>query len=443
MKVWQRPFFSLLAVFSLLGLFAWWIFQAASLPPVLRDLFQEDEAVMVAATPLSEEEKWQAELAKLPAPPQEHPPEVTALLERLRNLPPIPYVLATALAREAATPADQTPPPWTEDELGALTEVQQAYLRAWEPFLQGPAPDWPKYPDSILLFRSSFLLLGLQGEITKLMTYRPGKKKQPSLFTEPQEVPELMLPLLRHCRNLGSLRFGQLSWNFSETIRTTTLTAECLGGLASEMTYPREFLENLRRMVGPAPTLLDLRAGLLADRAFFLRTADFLGSLPPSTPADAALFCLLQDKKDTDQYLQLCGNPQTAAQLAAQLRLDAEQLEILRQKTFLAAPAWRQWLSGDPGRGLSPLLAQGLEGFRQFEDARMSYLVALAGLDARLAWEQGGVSAVRRIPDPAKPGAFLTVEEIPEGLRILSVHIPSGKTTPVSYVLPTPAGNGR
>ena len=430
-------------MFFILGLFAWWTFQTVSLPPALRNLFEEDQAMAEAATPPSEEESFLAELNRLPAPPQEHAPEVASLLERLKNLPPIPYGLANALARDAATPQGQPPPPWSPEEISALENIRQAYLQAWQPFFGGPAPDWSRYPDSILLFRSTGFLLGQTPKVAELMSYQPGQRRRTSFLTNPEEVPELMFPLLRQCRNLGAIRFGVLQWELSETVCTADLIAGGVGRLLSDSGVSRPWLENLRASLAPAPTMLDLRASLAADRALFVRTADYLESLPPATSARAGLFRLLGDEQDTRWYLRSTGNPETAHQLGAQLRRDAEQLEILRQKTFLPGPAWRQWLSEDPGQGLNPLLAKGLGGFREFENVRMTYLVALAGLDARIAWEEGGLSAARRIRDPAQPGSFLQVEESPEGVRITSAHVSAGETTPASFVFPGPAEIGR
>ena len=438
MNFWQRPFFQLLAIFFILGLFAWWTFQTVSLPPALRNLFEEDQAMADAATPPSDEESFLAELSRLPAPPQEHAPEVASLLERLKNLPPIPYVLANALARDAATPKDQKPPPWTPEEISALEKMEQAYLGAWQPFFAGAAPDWSRYPDSILLFRSTGFLLGKDLKLAELVTYQPGTSRRATFVYNPEEAPELMFPLLRQCRNLGTIRFGVLQWEFSETVRTAELTASGVGSLVSEPGLPGGWLEGLRAGLAPAPSLQDLRAGLAADRALFLRTADFLEQVPPGTSARAGLFCLLQDENDTRWYLRSLGDPATASQLGAQLRRDAEQLEILRQKTFLPGPAWRQWLSEDPGQGLHPLLAKGLGGFLAFENVRMSYLVTLAALDARIAVEEGGWEAARRVPDPAKPGSFFQAENTEEGLRLTSAFVPKGTTNALSFLLPAP-----
>lgn len=442
MSFWRRPFFQLLAVFFSLGLFAWWTFHIVSLPPSVRNLFTEDQAIVAAATPLTPEEEWQKAVAKLPPGPQNHPPEVTALLDRLDRLPPTPYVLANALARDKATPPGQTPPPWTGQELSALQETQQAILDAWEPFFLGPPPDWPRYPDSVLLFRSTGLLLDRNPEMKELLTYRPGGNPRLLDPPRPEETPELMFPLLRQCRGLGAIRFGTLPWEFSDTVNTADLTVTGIIRLVSTPGITRPWLESLRAGLAPAPTMSDLRVGLAADQALFARAADYLEGLPPATSAPAGLVRYFQNEENARWYLQGAGNPKSAAQLAGQFRRYAEQLEVLRQKTFLAGPAWRQWLSGDPGQGLDPFLAQGLGGFRAFENVRMNYLVALAVLDARIAWEAGDLSAARRIPDPAQPGAFLQVVEKPEGVRITSAHVPFGETNPVFWQIPTGAEIG-
>ena len=77
----------LFSIFLILGIFAWWTFRVVSLPPTLRNLWNEDQAIAEASTPPAKEEKWRIELAKLPAPPEEHAPEVSALLLRLQRLP--------------------------------------------------------------------------------------------------------------------------------------------------------------------------------------------------------------------------------------------------------------------------------------------------------------------------------------------------------------------
>lgn len=372
----------------------------------------------------------------LPPPPQDHAPEVAALLARLNNLPPVPYLLANALARDQATPAPQPPPPWTSQEISALEEMQQAFLNAWEPFFQVPPPDWPKYPDSILLFRSTGFLLFRYREATDLLTYQPGRGNRPGDLPRPEDAPELMFPLLRQCRNLGAIRLGIVPWEFSDTVRITDLKAAGVARLVSTPGISSAWLERLRAGLPAAPTMLDLRAGLDADRALFSRAADYLESLPTATSAHAGLARYFQNEVDARWYLRAAGNPDSAAQMAGQLRRGVEQLEFLRQKTFLAGSAWRQWLSGDPGQALESLLAQGLAGFRAFENVRMNYLVALSALDARIAWEKGGLAAARQVPDPARPGSFWTVAETPEGPRITSAHVPEGETSPASYRLP-------
>jgi hypothetical protein len=58
-------------------------------------------------------------------------------------------------------------------------------------------------------------------------------------------------------------------------------------------------------------------------------------------------------------------------------------------------------------------------------------------LDARIALEEGGVNAARRIPDPARSGSFLQVEEIEGGIRISSFYTPEGQTDALSFLVPS------
>ena len=436
MKLWERPAPRLLAVFFLLGLFAWWIFGVVSLPPSVRNLFEEDQAVVSAATPEPEEERFRKEVLRLPSPPRDHAPEVVALLQRLQNLPSLPYILEVALQRDAATPQGGAFTPWNETELQTLREVQTAYLNAWEPFLSGPKPDWVRFPDSILLFRSSFFLLKLNQRLADLLTYQPGQADQRRFTSDPRQNPEFFLSLLRQCRTLGAVRFGQLQWEGTETVRAAELMTQCVAEILAEPDFPLPALVTIRANLTPAPDLSEMRAGLSADRSLFLRTAEYLESLPPSASAQAGLTRLLQSDFESEWYLARAGKPASAQELGALLRRDASQLGLLEQKTFLPAPAWRQWLSGNPGVGLSPLLAQGLGGFLEFEATRSAYLVTQAALDARISWEQAGIEAVRKIPDPARPGSFFRVEESDEGVRLFSSLVRAGDTNNLSFLFP-------
>ena len=435
MRVWERPFVQLLAVFFLLGLFAWWTFQTVSLPPVLRDLFVEDEAIATAATPATEEEQFQQELARLPSPPENHAPEVAALRERLRNLPPIPYIVSNAMTRDAATPQDETPPAWSDLELQSLRSIQAAYFAAWEPFLSGPAPDWKSFPDSILFFRSkNNPSLGTSKDYARILRYLPGGESEPPSWT----WVEFSVKYLRQTWGVGAVRLGGdlSSWSTTDTVSTAEKAGKITASLIAQENYPLEDLQALRSILPAEPSLENLRNGLDGDRSLFLRMADFLESLPPSTAARTGIVKWLPDDSDADWYLRNAGQPPLAKDLASLLRQDAEQLEILRQKTFLPGPAWRHWLSGNPGAGLTPLLAQGLGGFKEFEAIRQAYRVTQAALDARIALEEGGVNAARRIPDPSRSGSFLQVEETESGIRISSFYIPEGQTNGLSFLVP-------
>ena len=436
MRVWERPAIQMLALFLGLGLFAWWTFRTVSLPPVFRNLIEEDEAIAVAATPLTEEQQFQQELARLPAPPQNHAPQVADLLTRLRNLPPLPFLLQAALQRDATTPPGQEPAPWNEAELQALREMQSVYLAAWEPFLSGPAPNWARFPDSVLVFRSRSFLLEEQRKIADLTGYQPGQINQRSFSSDPRDYPEFLVPLLKQCRRMGAIRFGQLRWEVSETIRVAQLTQESLERLVNAPGVPLQRLENILMDVAPAPDLPEIRDGLSADRALFLKTAEYLESLPSSTSAKAGLARWLQDDSDAGWYVDRAGQPASAKELGSLLRRDAAQLEILRQKTFLPGPGWRQWLSGDPGAGLSHLLSQGIDGFIDFEMSRATYLLTQAALEARIALEKNGLKAARRIPDPTRPGTFLQLVQAEEGVRISSSYVPAGETNSVYFFVP-------
>lgn len=425
----------LFSIFLILGIFAWWTFRVVSLPPTLRNLWNEDQAIAEASTPPAKEEKWRVELAKLPAPPEEHAPEVSVLLLRLQRLPPIPYALQTALQRNASTPEGQTFPPWNEEEKQALRESLAIFYEAWQPFLSGPVPDWKSFPDSILLFRSQNQpfwknILAYQ----KLVEIDTGNPEQ----TVSARRLGFYLSYLRQIRNLSAIRFGwDLSdWSKSETISTCEITARFLQGTAFDGEYSLNDLRGFRAALAPAPSLEDLRSGLDADRSLYLRTADYLAALPAGTEAKPALRRWLGNDSDTSWYFTKAAEPVTAADLAERLRRDAEQLELLRQKTYLAGPAWRHWLSGDPGAGLSPTLAQGLGGFQDFEKVRMEYLITQRALDARIALEEGGLPAALRIPDPARPGSLLMIEKSPEGLRVSSRYIPPGETNSLSFIFP-------
>ena len=440
MKTWERPTPRLLAIFFFLGLFAWWTFRTVSLPPLVRSLFEEDQAMATAATPATAGERFQQERNKLPPPPQEHDPKVAALIQRLRSIPAVPYLLQVALQRDAATPKGETPQAWNEAEVQALRETQAAYLNAWEPFLSGPAPDWARYPDSVRLFRSTFFLLRENQTAADLATYQPGQSGQRSLVSDPWENPEFFISLVKQVRRLGAIRLPQARGNTTDTIGVAKLTCDGLQNFLSSPEISLSTLEGIRTAMASAPDLAEIQSGLAADRALFSRAADYLENLPPSTSAKAGLARWWEQDKDTAWILAAEEKPAFARDLGSGFRRDAAQLETLRQKTFLPGPGWRQWLSGDPGTGLAPLLAQGIDGFREFENTRATYLLTQAALDARIAIEKNGLEAARQIPDPTVPGTFLQVEKTDEGIRISSSLVPKGETNPVSFLVPPPPG---
>ena len=439
-KFWERPAPRLLVIFSLLGLFAWWTFRIVSFPPVVRNLLAEDLAVAAAATPASEEERFQQELSRMPSPPQDHAPEVTSLLQRLKDLPPLPYILEVALQRDAATPKGEARIAWNQAEEQALREAKEAFLAAWEPFLTGASPEWRRFPDSVLLFRARIKpWSGPRPEYDKLLTYNPEKQdKNP----EP-EVADFYLKYARQMRSLGTVRFGWglNNWSMSDTVAVSEFTTEVVSRIIPEETFPIETLQALRSLLPAPPSVADLREGLESDQSLFARTAGYLESLPAYTSAKAGLTKWLGNDSDADWYLQRSGQPGSAKDLAALLRRDADLLNFLHQKTFLSGPAWRQWLSGNPGDGLPRLLAEGLGGVKDFEKTRTVYLINQAVLDARIALEAGGWEAARKVPDPSRPGFFLRIEETAGGARISSAYVPEGKTNPVSFFVAFPPAN--
>lgn len=435
MRLWQRPFLRLLGVFLSLGLFAWWIFRTVSLPPVLRDLGGVDEAVASAAKPPGQTELFQEKMARLPTPPEDHAPEVAALLQRLRGLPALPYVLEEALTRDKSTPRGEVPPLWSLAETQALEAAQKAYQQAWEPFLNGPVPDWKNFPDSILLFRAQSQPIWIPvKKYEELWNYLPGI---PGGRASLENV-RFYLAYLRQIRNLGSLRFGRepIPWNMSETIRVADLAANVLEVGVLTQNYSLDNLQDFQKELSPPPTLEDLRLGLESDRSLFSRAADYLASLPGDTPARAGWVRWLRNETLADWFLERAGQPAHTADLVTQLRAGLAQLELLRQKTFLSGAAWRQWLAQNPGAGLAPWLAQGLGGFEEFEAIRMRCLLARSTLTARIALAQGGLPTARRLPDPARPDGFLGIEEVPGGFRVSSAYLRPGDTNAWSVLVP-------
>ena len=430
MNVWERPFVQLFAVFLLLGLLAWWTFQTVSLPPALRDLFEEDEAIASAATPLSEEQRFKEELARLPAPSQKHAPEVAALLQRLVNLPPVPYLLQAALQRDAAAGPGQEPPPWSEAELGALDSIRLAFREAWLPFLTNPPPDWKLFPDSIALFRFQSDFLSTDWKVvTDLVNPTPELAQQSGRV----EDPELTLAYLRQIRNLGALDLGG---HGTDTMRVANRIMKVLETRVIPDVFSAPNLLAIRENLPPPPTLEDLRAGLEADRSLFLRAADFLESLPPGTSAAAGITRWSGQRAEAAWCLNELGRWKTSRDLAIDLKRKSSDLNLLLQKTFLTGPAWRQWLAGDPAAGLPPLLAQGLGGFFSFEQIRTDDLVARGALDVRIALQTQGADAARRIPDPFRPNSFFQIEETEGRISTFCSHKPAGFDEPARLRLP-------
>ena len=420
-KVWERPFFRLLAVFFILGLFAWWTFRTVSLPLVLRDLFEEDGAIATAATPETEEEKFLRELSQLPAPPEVHAPEVAALIERLNQLPAVPYLVQAARQRDAARREGEPAVPWSEEEKRAEDTLRENYLKAWEPFFSAPPPDWVRFPDSTRLFRAN---------LADLLDRPPGYNLGDFLAYD------LSRGFLKSLRHLGALRFGfglstMNPWGNTDVIGLFRTFCE----MTQDGLLPSESFFSSRP---PPPDVGDLRQALRVDQALFLRAAEYLENLPENISGVAALSRYLKSPGDADWFLQKAGPRISAPELAAYLRRDAAQIATLEQKTFLSGPAWRQWLEGDPGAGLSPTLQAGLGGLREFEQVRLRYQVTLAMLEARQKVLSSGLEAATRVPDPAQPGDFLMINQGEEFLSISSkFRIPDASTNGMTIAFPS------
>ena len=428
MRIWERPAPRLLAVFVVLGLFGWWVFRAVSLSPSVRNLFEEDQAVAWAAKSVAQEERLAQEIQKLPAPSEDHAPEVAALLKRLQDLPPVPYLVQIARQRDAAVREGEATRPWDGAEQTAIDRMSESYLKAWEPFFQCPSIPWDQYPDSIRLFRCS---------LSRILD-TPSGYNFSSLF--------LLFPdlnLFKPLRQLGALRFGtdfllQNGWAALDTValaentRIFFLDSAQSSDLLFELSAP------------PPPQIEDIRMGLRSDRALFLSAAQYLESLPPDTSATIALQRFLGNKDHADWFLKRVPEIKTVNRLAQYLRQDADQILNLESKTFLPAPAWRQWLEGEnTALGLSPTLQDSLQGLRDFEKIRLSYQVSMALCQALKNVQNGDVTRAREIADPAQPGAFLLIEESERGL-IISSALPllGNPTTRTSIVFPPPYARG-
>ena len=410
-------------IFLVLGLFALWTFRTVSLPPALRDLFEEDETIAAVAVPLTEEERLQQELARLPAPPENHAPEVAALLQRLRALPPVPAIVQIARQRDASLREGETAPPWSPEELAAESRMAEAYLKAWEPFFASAPIAWEKYPDSARLFRS---------QLSQLKEIPPGYGFSNYFLLFPD------FNLYRPLRHLGALRFGtdfllSNGWAGLDTVSLAETTRNFFMD-------PVVFTESSSpESTPPPPRIEDIRLGLRSDHALFLSAAGYLETLAPETPALIALQRFLGDRTNAEWFLERISGVKTSSQLARHLRRDADQILSLENKTFLSAPAWRQWLE-NASSGLSPALRDSLGGLRDFERIRFQYQVSTALLQALEKIQAGDVRAAERIMDPAQPQTFLRVEEGETGFAVSSALPPpedaSARTT---ILVPPPA----
>jgi len=396
-----------MVVFLLLGGFGGWTFQTVSFSPALSDLLPEDEAI-AAAWPTSAADRGDRQWDQLPPPPSQHSPEVSALLERLRGLPPVPYIVQAARQRDASVREGETAPPWSAEETAAENRMAEAYREAWRPFFESTQIAWDQFPDSVRLLRS---------EITRILDLPPNYRYSYMFMIFPD------MNLYGPLRRLGALRFG-----------TDALLQNGWAGLdtVSLAVYGRRFfpdqaglgIELDSKKVPPPPQIEDMRMGLRSDRALFLSAGDYLAALPRETPALPALERFLGSRENARWFLARLPGIETAAHLAAQLRQDADQISELENKTFLSGSAWRQWLEGDPAVGLSPVLRDSLEGLRQFEKARLEYQVAMSLAEAAEKIRAGDSAGARRIPDPAAVGSFLRLEDS-MGMVTVSSALPS------------------
>lgn len=405
----------LAGIFLLLGLLALWTFRVVSVPPPLRNLFEEDEAIATAVVPLTEAEQFQKDLSRLPAPPENHAPQVAELIARLGELQAIPPILVAAVKRDRETPKDQTPAQWSEAELAVLRTYQAKFREAWEPFLSGPPPDWERFPDSAILFRSRNFLMGPGGGPVEYAFLKLGV----AVDQEPIDSDEFIffLRLLRQCSAIGALRHGysgEGSFNFSGWALTDTVAQiQHINNKLERNDFLFGWNDARRLQISSfapnPPTIATLRQSLKTERAVFKRSAEYLQSLPMGTSAEAALTRLLGDKEDADWFVSHVGKPKTAQNLAVILQQGADQIGSLEEKTFLSGPAWRQWLQGDLKNGINPALRGTMKGIQEFEQTSLKYQVALAFVNAASAYRQSGVEGLRKIPDPAQPGSFLNV----------------------------------
>ena len=419
----QRSIQQLVAVFILLTAIAWWITGRVAVSHSVREFFlgEEETSIQPESSPGDQEKALiEKAVAELPPPPAEHSPEVAELISRLAELQTIPAILANAVQRDRETPQEQTPPAWSDVEVQALRDYQAKFRQAWEPFLSGPAPNWAKYPDSAIFFRSHFP--PMNNFFRDILCYGFYEAEQPPSWDgETETQPEFYLRLFRQTTTLGALRFGGLSgWSASDMMSGAKLSEEMIRKsdyfFSPQSKNPVELLP----LPPPPPTVATLREGLKTDRAVFLETAKYLESLPPQTPAKIGLTRLLGDEVDANWFVIHLKDPKTVRDLAAILRQGADQIGLLEQKTYLSGPAWRQWLAGDLNDGLSPALRDALEGMREFEETTMRFQVSLAFLQASAGYRTLGLEGMRNIPDPARPGSFLTVTNSSTGITLSS-----------------------
>jgi hypothetical protein len=264
---------------------------------------------------------------------------------------------------------------------------------------------------------------------------------QPEQPSTQENSTEFLLRLIRQTTTLGTLRFGGISgWGMSDAV--------FLVGAMAEETFQKskyffpsrsENPELLLRWAPSPPTIQTLRSGLKTDHAVFLRAAEYLDSLPANIPASMALTHLLGDKRDAEWFVSHLESPKTTHDLASAIRLGAEQISLLEQKTYLTGPAWRQWATGNPESGLCPALRGSLDGMKEFETTQMEYQVALAFLKASAAYRTTGIEGMRTISDPARPGSHLAVTSSTNGITISSAYQKDGGTNVSFSFKPEPA----
>ena len=439
----QRSIQQLVAVFILLTAIAWWITGRVAISQSVREFFlgEEETSTQLEASPGDQEKALiEKAVAELPPPPAEHSPEVAELISHLAELQTIPSILVNAVKRDRETPKEQTPPAWSDAEVQALRDYQAKFRQAWEPFLSGPAPNWAKFPDSAIFFRSQFPPMA--DSYRDILRYGLYEAEQPQSWGgEPENHPEFYLRLFRQTTTLGALRFGTISgWAVTDMVRGAKLSEEMVRKSDYFFSPRSQNPEELLPLTPSPPTIATLREGLKTDRAVFLETAQYLESLPPQTPAKIGLTRLLEDEGDASWFVSHVNNPKTVRDLATILRQGADQISLLEQKTYLSGPAWRQWLRGNLETGISPALQGSLEGIQDFEKTTLEYQVSLAFLQASAAYRKSGVEGMRNIHDPARPGSFLTIAASTNGITLSSVFQPEeGKNYSFSFEpLPTP-----